>query len=133
MKLLTHTWTWQADLEGFLALERVRGDASDAQHIMHKAVFDATAEALLAELAPVRSLFTPSPLISHLVKMSASCRGMQLRAKFAKMLVIPYLPPPYSTLPYPYVVSSTSPPDPATDVPRPTYQTFNPDPPTELQ
>ncbi|KAK9845726.1 hypothetical protein WJX81_000672 [Elliptochloris bilobata] len=44
------------DLEGFLALERGRGDASDAQHIAHKAVFDATVEALLAELAPKPSL-----------------------------------------------------------------------------
>lgn len=49
------TREWQADLEGFLALERDRSTATDAQHIIHKAVFDATAEALLVELTPVRT------------------------------------------------------------------------------
>lgn len=111
-------------MESFLALERVRGDASDAQHIVHKAVFDATAEALLAELAPVRSLFTPSPLWLRLVRFSASCRGVQFRAKVAKMLVIPRIPVPYSILPYPYVVSNTSPVDPATYAPRPNLPNY---------
>ena len=55
--LLAHVLTKyrQADLEWFLALEHDRGTASDAQHIMNKAVFDATAEALLVELTPVRT------------------------------------------------------------------------------
>jgi len=44
-----------ADVEGFLTLERGYKGASDAQHVAHKAVFDATAEALRAELAPVRA------------------------------------------------------------------------------
>ena len=44
-----------ADVEGFLTLERGYEGASDAQHVAHKAVFDATAEALRAELAPVRA------------------------------------------------------------------------------
>ena len=61
VKLLTQSWTWRADLEGFMALERMRGAASNAQHIAHKAVFDATAEALLAELAPVQPPLDPFP------------------------------------------------------------------------
>jgi hypothetical protein len=44
-----------ADVEGFLTLERGYEGASDVQHVAHKAVFDATAEALRAELAPVRA------------------------------------------------------------------------------
>ncbi len=50
-----------------MALERMRGAASNAQHIAHKAVFDATAEALLAELAPVRQRLTPSHFLCSLV------------------------------------------------------------------